>query len=85
MVVKTLSRSIRQYKLPSVLTPLFMTGEVLLECLIPLVMARLLDTFYGNSIAPIIKLGLILVAMAMVSLLCGTLSGLFASRASSGF
>lgn len=85
MVLKTLSKSVREYKLPSVLTPLFMVGEVLLECLIPLVMSRLIDTLHGDSMKPIVKLGIILIAMAMVSLLCGTLSGIFASRASSGF
>lgn len=84
MKLKPLLNGLRGYKLPSVLTPLFMVGEVLLECLIPLVMAELIDTLSGNSMTPIVKLGVILIAMAMLSLLCGTLSGIFASRASSG-
>ena len=85
MVIKTLAKSIKGYRLPSALTPLFMAGEVLIECLIPLVMAQLIDKLYGGAMPQIIKLGVILICMAMASLLCGTLSGVFASRASSGF
>lgn len=85
MVLKTLTRSVREYKLPSILTPIFMTGEVLLECLIPLVIARLINAANGNSLAPVLKSGIILIAMAACSLIFGTLSGRFAARASTGF
>lgn len=85
MVIKTLSKSVREYKLPSVLTPIFMTGEVLIECLIPLVISRLINAAEGNTMSPVIKAGVILVVMAMFSLLFGTLSGRFAAKASCGF
>lgn len=85
MVLKTLTRSVREYKLPSILTPIFMTGEVLLECLIPLVIARLINAANGNSLAPVLKSGIILIVMAACSLIFGTLSGRFAARASTGF
>ena len=75
MVLKTLAKSVREYKRPSVLTPVFMTLEVALECFIPLVMARLLDSLYGDNMRPVIKFGVILLAMAMVSLVCGTAAG----------
>ena len=85
MVLKTLAKSVREYKRPSVLTPVFMTLEVALECFIPLVMARLLDSLYGDNMRPVIKFGVILLAMAMVSLVCGTAAGRLAARASCGF
>lgn len=85
MVIKTLSRSVREYKLPSVLTPIFMAGEVLLECLIPLVISDLINAASGNTLRPVFKTGIVLIAMAVCSLVCGTLSGRFAARAATGF
>ena len=84
MIVKTLMKSVREYKLSTVLTPLFMVGEVLLECFIPLVMSMLIDTITGGTMSDIVKFGVILIGMAMVSLVCGVLSGLFAAKASTG-
>ena len=85
MVLKTLVKSVRQYKLQSVLTPVFMVGEVAMECLIPRIMSMLIDEFYGGKIAPVFKFGCILIAMAMVSLVFGVLSGRLAARAATGF
>ncbi len=85
MVIKTLSRSIREYKLQSALTPLFMVGEVVLECFIPLIMAHLIDSIEAKAMTPVVRFGVILLGMAAVSLLCGTLSGRFAARAATGF
>ena len=70
--IKVLKKSIRDYKLPSILTPIFIIGEVVLETLIPTVMAVLIDEISKSiSMDPIIKYGLILLAMALASLLCG--------------
>ena len=84
--IKVLKKSIRDYKLPSIITPVFIIGEVVLETLIPMIMARLIDEISGGvSMQPIIKYGLILLAMALASLFCGFVAGKFAAEASCGF
>lgn len=85
MVFRTLLKSVRQYKRASILTPVFMVFEVALECLIPLVMSKLLDSLHGTSMNPVVKLGAILIGMAMLSLLSGVLSGRLAAKAACGF
>lgn len=84
-MIKMLMGSIRQYKRESLLSPLFVALEVVLECLLPLVMASMIDNMTGNSMAPIIKYGIALACMAMLSLLCGALAGKYAATASCGF
>lgn len=84
--IKVLKKSIRDYKLPSILTPIFIIGEVVLETLIPTVMAVLIDEISKSiSMDPIIKYGPILLAMALASLLCGFIAGKFAATASCGY
>lgn len=84
--IKVLKKSIRDYKLPSIITPVFIIGEVVLETLIPMIMASLIDEISaGVSMQPIIKYGLILLAMALASLFCGFVAGKFAAEASCGF
>lgn len=84
--IKVLKKSIRDYKLPSILTPIFIIGEVVLETLIPTIMAVLIDEISKSiSMDPIIKYGLILLAMALASLLCGFIAGKFAATASCGY
>ena len=84
--IKVLKKSIRDYKLPSILTPIFIIGEVVLETLIPTVMAVLIDEISKSiSMDPIIKYALILLAMALASLLCGFIAGKFAATASCGY
>ena len=85
-MVKKLAGCIREYKRDTILTPLFMVGEVVMETIIPFVMARLID--YGidmGNMGAIWKYGGILVACALLSLLFGTLSGRFAATAAAGF
>lgn len=84
-MIKTLSKSIRQYKRESILTPFFVALEVILECAIPLIMATMIDEMTGESMAPIIKYGIILLVLATLSLICGALSGRYAATASCGF
>ena len=84
-MIKTLLKSVRQYKKESILTPVFVSLEVALECLLPLVMAELIDRMTGEAMGPILKLGVALVIMAMFSLLFGVLSGKYAATASGGF
>lgn len=84
-MIKMLMGSIRQYKRESLLSPLFVALEVVLECLLPLVMASMIDNMTGDSMAPIIKYGIALACMAMLSLLFGALAGKYAATASCGF
>lgn len=84
-MLKTLLKSVRQYKRESMLTPLFVAIEVILECILPLIMAELIDEMTGRSMGPIIKYGGMLILMAILSLIFGALSGKTAATASCGF
>ena len=84
-MIRTLMKSIRQYKKASIETPLFVSLEVVLECLIPFVMSMLINNMTENDIMPVIKYGLILFVMASFSLLFGVLSARAAATASAGF
>ena len=91
--VKTLSKSVREYKKPSLLAPLFVALEVVMECLIPFIMTLLLDRIKtisesGNTeflIQEILKYGGVLLLLAFVSLACGVAAGKYCATASSGF
>ena len=63
--IRTLLRSLREYRRPSLLTPFFVTGEVILECFLPLVMASLVDHLQGGALTPVVRLGKIMLVMAM--------------------
>ena len=82
--IRTLVGRLREFKTASILTPLFIIGEVILECLIPLTMVSLVDALDGVSLSPVMRLGLILTGLAFASLACGILSARFAATASVG-
>ena len=85
-MIKRLARCIREYKWPAILSPLCMTGEVIMELLIPLVMADLYD--YGIALQDmgyIVQKSLVLVLCALCSLSFGVASAVFASKAATGF
>ena len=85
-MLKRLAQSIREYKWAALLSPLFIAGEVVLEVLIPRLMANLIDNgVYLGQMNVAYKVGFELILAAMLSLLCGVLSGIFAAKASSGF
>ncbi len=84
-MLKTLAGSIREYKKPSLLSPLFVSFEVILECIIPLLMAALIDNMTSDSMQPIIKYGIILFITAMASLFFGAMAARQAATASCGF
>ena len=85
-VVKTLIKSLRQYKKESVLSPVLVSLEVALECMIPLYMVTMLEKIQeDNSIENILLYGGILLVMAAFSLLFGMLAGRYAATASAGF
>ncbi len=85
-MLKKLLSCVGKYKKYAILTPLVMLGEVLMEVSIPFVMALMVDNGIGkNDTDYTIKMGLIMVAMAIVSFICGALGGKFAAIAGMGF
>ena len=85
-MIKKIIKSIREYKKETILTPIFVTIDVVLEVIIPLIMANLIDEgIYGGELSIVYKIGLQLVLCAILSLISGTLAGKYAAKASSGF
>ena len=85
--VKTLLKSVRQYKKPSIITPVFMLIEAFCECLIPFIMAQMINeaALVAGNLGHIATYGAILLLLAAVSLMSGVLAGRFAAKASCGF
>ena len=85
-MIKVLARSIREYKKASILTPLLVTVEVILECIIPFIIANLVNQMQaGCSMDVIVRYGIQLVVMAVLSLLFGIAAGSTCATASTGF
>ena len=85
-IIKTLTKSIREFKKETILAPVLVTVEVVMECLIPLYMVTMLERIQqDNSIENILFWGGILLVMALVSLVFGMLAGRYAAKASAGF
>ena len=92
--IKLILKSVREYKKAAIITPLFMVGEAAMECAMPYVMGLFVDEikilsgpesfFKTDSGIPVFYIALILIAMAIVSLLCGIWGGKYASIASVG-
>ena len=85
-MIRTLYGCIREYKKPTILTPVCMVGEVVCECTIPLLTAELINSIQaGCGMDTIVQYGAKLFVIAMLSLLCGAASGWFAAEAAAGF
>lgn len=85
-MLKKLTPFIQKYKRDTILAPLTVIVEVLLEITIPVLMSRIVDVGIPNKdIAYVVKVGTLMVVIAICSLVCGALSGTFAARASAGF
>ena len=93
-MIKKLGKSIREFRLASILSPVFIAGEVIMEVIIPVVMAELLDEGinYKNPQGEVVgnpetlwQLGLVLVGLVLISMISGVLAGDFAAKASTGF
>ncbi len=85
-MIKKLSKCIREYKKASILTPLFVSLEVVMEVIIPYYMGKMLD--YGVNLGDmnyIVKVGIVLVVFCIMSLVFGALAGKYAAYASAGF
>lgn len=79
---RKLFKSIREYRRESILAPVFVILEVLMEVLIPLQMAKIIDVGIAQGNLPyIVRMGVILVAMAMIALFFGAMAGKFAAVA----
>ena len=85
-MIKTFVKCIREYKTPTLLTLFFIIIEVFLEVLIPTRTADLVNGIKaGEPMSEVLKMGLILVGMALLSLCCGASAGFLGARASAGF
>ena len=85
-MIKKLSMYIKEYKKDTILTPIFMILEVIMEMIIPLLMAAIIDNgFEGGSIKYVCFIGIIMLITAMLSLTFGALGGKFGASASCGF
>ncbi len=90
-IIRPLLKSVREYKKPSLITPLFMALEAFCECLIPFFMAKMITDISAENVVgeqamrSIFKYGAILLALAICSIASGVLAGRFAATASCGF
>lgn len=85
-MVKTLMKSVREYKKDSLITPVLVIGEVVMETLIPVLMANLIDYgIDGGNMNYVVKMGLVLLLSAFASLFFGVAAGKTAAVASTGF
>ena len=86
-MIKTLAKSIREYKFPSLITVFFMMGEVIIEAIIPFITADLVNKIKmpTTPIGLVLKTGLILVMLALLSLVCGGMGAVTGAKASTGF
>ena len=85
-MLKKIAPAVRGYWKDTLLSPLLMIGEVLMECLIPLIMADIVDNgIYQNDVKYVVTHGLLMVLCACCSLACGSFAGRFSSIASVGF
>lgn len=83
---QTISRCLREFKKPTIFTILFMMGEAIIEAIIPFVTARLVDNITtGLAMSALLKTGLILVVMTLISLFFGGAAGMTSAKAAAGF
>ena len=91
-MIKTLLKSVREFKFASIITPILVFFEVILECIIPMVIAEMVKLIETNGttdntvdIPTVLTFGLVVVLLALLSLAFGTIAGITAAKASCGF
>ena len=85
-MLKELAKHIKEFKTASLLTVVFILGEVVFELLIPYMMTFIIDRgVMKGDYGAVVKYGSVMIGLAILGLLCGVAAGLFAARASSGF
>ena len=85
-VLKRLGMCVREFKKPAILTLAFIVCEAIIETFIPFITAELVNKIEGGiDLSEIVKAGILLIVLALCSLACGALAGMFSSKASTGF
>ena len=85
-MLKTLLAQVKEYNTASILTPVFSILEVFMEGLIPMIMGKIIDNgINGNDVGYAVKMGLVMLLMAGLSLAFGVLGGRFGAKASACF
>ena len=85
-VLKRLGMCVREFKKPAIWTLAFIVAEAVIETFIPFITAELVNKIEGGvDMAEIIKVGILLIVLALCSLACGALAGMFSSKAGTGF
>ena len=85
-ILSTLGGRVREHRRDSLLTPLLVTGEVVIECILPFITAQLIDRMQmGAGMDVVVHYSLVLLALALLSLACGALAGVTCSVAATGF
>lgn len=85
-MIKKLAKYVKEYKKSAILTPVFVILEVIMEVIIPLLMAKIIDVGIQNGdVQYILEMGVLLIISAILSLTFGMLSGRFAAKASAGY
>ncbi len=85
-MLKRLLQEVKEYKLPSLLTPVFMIGEVIFEMIVPYLMASIIDDgISAGDMGAVWKVGGLMLLCALGGLFCGIMGAYFGSRASTGF
>ncbi len=85
-MIKTLGAQLKEFKLPSILTPICMIGEVVCEMIIPILMGNIVDYgINGGNMGYILRTGLVMIFVALLGLLSGCAGAYFGSKASAGF
>ena len=85
-MLKKLSRCVREYRVPALLTLLFIIGEAVIEAVIPFLTARLVNEIKaGIDMGEVLRIGAFLILLALMSLSCGGLAGFTSARAATGF
>ncbi len=86
MMIRKLAKCVREYKAPTILTLIFIVVEVIIECFIPFITADLVNEIKaGAELGRIIRVGVFLIFLAILSLCCGGIAGYTCSKASAGF
>ncbi len=84
-MIRTILSQVKQYALASVVTPLWMIGEMIMEMLIPIMMANIIDRgISAGDMSAVMKYGFCMILMAALGLLCGVMGAVFGARASTG-
>ena len=84
-MIKTLAKQIKEFKLVSILTPIAMLAEVIVENFIPLLMATIIDSIGSGDLNSIYRTACIMIVLAIAGLISGYLGGVFGANASAGF